>query len=308
MSDDISRLVLEQLKEDRKKERRASIFKYSVIGLLGAAYLGIAAVSLRSGEQPPDEDYVALVRLSGEIMPGKEASAQAFNPILERAFADKGAKGVVIVVNSPGGTPVQSALIHDRITALKAQHKKPVVAVAEDMMASGAYMIAVAADHIVVNRSSIVGSIGVVSRGFGFTGLMDKLGVERRVMTAGEAKNLMDPFGPQTERDKEKQGELLQAIHQHFKEVVTQGRGERLNMQTDGLFSGTVWTGDTAVKQGLADRLGDVKTASKDILGADKIYEYKPAKSLLENLAGQFGVSVAQELKPQVQGPVAMPY
>lgn len=308
MSDDITRLVMDQLQTERKRDRRATYFKFSVIGLLGLAYVGAALVGMSRADDTPSQPYAALVRVSGEIMPGKEASAQAVNPLLERAFADKNAKGVVLLINSPGGTPVQSALIHDRIQELKKKHDKKVVAVGEDMMTSGAYMIAVAADEIVANRSTITGSIGVVSRGFGFTGLMDKLGVERRVMTAGEAKNLLDPFGPQTDQDKAKQAQLLEAIHNHFKDTVKAGRGDRLKDDTPGLFSGTVWTGDTAVNAGLVDKLGDAKSAAKDMFGADKLYEYATPKSLVENLMGGLGVKVAQELKPRVEGPMALPY
>ncbi len=308
MSEEITQQILAQLQHERKKERRATYFKYSVLGALGLVYVSAAVVGALKMDTTPDKAYAAVVKVNGEIGPGKEASAEAVNPLLERAFADEKAKGVVLLINSPGGTPVQSSLINERILALKKQYNKRVVAVGEDMMTSGAYMIAVAADEIVVNRSTITGSIGVVSRGFGFTGLMDKLGVERRVMTAGEAKNLLDPFGPQTEQDKLKQGELLQTIHDHFKDTVKQGRGDRLKLDTPGLFSGTVWTGDTAVTMGLADKLGDIKSAAKESLGAQELYVYSAPKSLVDSIIGGLGVKVAQELKPRVEGPQALPY
>lgn len=302
----LTQVIWDQLREDRKKERRATYFKYGVIAALGAAYIGAGVLAVNKNG-PAGSDYSALVRISGEIGPGKDASAQVVNPLLEKAFSDPNAKGVVLLINSPGGTPVQSDLIRERIVQLKQKHNKKVVAVGEDLMTSGAYMIATAADHIVVNRSTITGSIGVISRGFGFTGLMDKLGIERRVMTAGESKNLLDPFGPQTEQDKEKQAALLQQIHMHFKEVVAEGRGSRLKLDTPGLFSGTVWTGDASLATGLTDKLGDVKSANKEFLGADKFYEYSPTKPLLQSLMTTLGVSVAQELQPKAQGPMALP-
>lgn len=305
-SSDVSLLILGELTQERKLRRRASYFKYSVLGAIAVLY-GIAIVAGLTRTNAPSEDYAALVRISGEIGAGKDASAAVINPLLEQAFADKKAKGVVLLINSPGGTPVQSSLIHDRVESLKKQYNKKVIAVGEDMMTSGAYMIAVAADELVVNRSTLTGSIGVISRSFGFTSLMDKVGVERRVMTAGESKNMLDPFGPQTEQDKVKTAALLKSIHQHFKDTVTAGRGARLKLDTPGLFSGTVWTGDEAVTLGLADKLGDVKSATKESWGTDKLREFTPPKTLIDLAMGALGTKVIQELSPQMQGPVALP-
>lgn len=175
------------------------------------------------------------------------------------------------------------------------------------MMTSGAYFISVAADKIVVNRSTIAGSIGVITRGFGFQGLMDKLGVERRVLTAGDSKNMMDPFGPQSPSDRLKQAELLSAIHQHFIEAVQEGRGARLKQDTPGLFSGTVWTGEQAVEVGLADELGDVQSAAQKNFGTKLIHEYAPRKGLLDALVSGVSVQVSEMLKPKVEGPLLMP-
>jgi protease-4 len=250
-----------------------------------------------------------VVRVEGEIGPGKGASAEVLNPLLESAFEDKNAKGVILRVNSPGGTPVQSALVNERIRELKKQHpEKKVVAVGEDMMTSGAYFISSAADEIVVNRSTIIGSIGVITRGFGFQGLMEKLGVERRVMTAGESKNMMDPFGPQNEADKEKQGQLLAAIHKQFIDAVNLGRGPRLHQDTPGLFSGTVWTGEQAVSNGIADGLGDIDSAAITYFGTKVVKEYAPRKGFIEALVSGIGVqviSLAQQA--QVSGPALLP-
>lgn len=283
---DASQLLWREIQQDRKQQRRAAFFKYGLLAAVGLIYAG--ALLWGSGKWDPEssQPYAALVRIQGDIVPGREASAAVVNPLLEKAFADKNAKGVVIVLNSPGGTPVQSALIHDRIQALKQSTQKPVIVVGEDIVASGAYLIAVAADKIVVNRSTVVGSIGVVSRSFGFTGLMDKLGVERRVMTAGDSKNLGDPFGPETEAGRAKQAELLEEIHEHFKDAVKDGRQGRLVLDTPGLFSGTVWTGQQAVSFGLVDELGDLRSVGREHLKVSRYKAYSPQKSVIDLLMG----------------------
>jgi len=307
VSDDVSRLIFDQLQRERRRERHATYFKYAVLLGLGVGYLSVLAMGFSLRDNKPDEPYVAVVRIEGEIIAGKSAAAKVVTPVLDKAFADKDAKGVVLIINSPGGTPVQSALIHDRIQYLKAKHNKSVAVVGQDLLTSGAYLIAVAGDHIAANRSTLVGSIGVVSRGFGFTGLLDKLGVERRVMTAGESKNLLDPFGPQTEQDKLKQAELLEAIHAHFKEIVIAGRKERLNLETEGLFSGTVWTGEQALKAGLIDELADAQQVARERFGVEKMFEYSRTRSLLDRVLTTVSATVADELAPKIQGPMAVP-
>lgn len=285
-------LLIDALLNEQKKNRRAAYIRYGLLAAVGLAYLGAFLWYAKTEVSRPMQDYAAVVKVSGQIMPGADASIEALRPVLRRAFADTGAKGVILVINSPGGTPVQSAELHDLIVKLKKEHNKPVIAVGEDIMASGAYMIAVAADQIFVNRSTITGSIGVVSRGFGFTGLMEKLGIERRVATAGEAKNLLDPFSEQTPRDKEKQAELLGAIHKHFKDVVKEGRGNRLNLQAEGLFSGTVWTGEQALAIGLVDKIGGLDEALAEI-NASQVVNYAPPKSLIDVLTGNMQVNIS---------------
>jgi protease-4 len=298
----------QSLLDDRKAERRRTYIKYGILGAIAALYAGAFLVAqLYSGEDAASpEKYAAMVKISGAIGPGESASAAAINPLLERAFSDKGAQGVVLVINSPGGTPVQSSLIHDRVVELKKKHNKKVVVVGEDMLTSGAYLIAVAADEIVVNRSTVAGSIGVISRGFGFTGLMDKLGVERRVMTAGESKNMMDPFAPTTAAGDEKQAKLLADIHEHFKDVVKAGRGTRLNLDAPGLFSGAVWTGEESVTMGLVDGLGDVKSAAQASFGTSFVKEFKPPKTFLDVVVSGIGASVAATLRPSLSAPVVL--
>lgn len=296
--------LVRELIADRRRARRIAYIKYGVLTVLALAlFVGTLGSKDPSGSAP----YAALVRVEGEILPGKPASAESINPLLEKAFSDPEAKAVVLLVNSPGGTPVQASLVHDRIRALRALHPgKPVVAVAEDMMTSGAYMIASAADRIVVNRSTVAGSIGVISRGFGFTGLMDKLGIERRVQTAGDAKNMADPFGPQTDVDRARHARLLERIHVHFIDTVKSGRGERLKLDTPGLFSGTVWTGDEAVDIGLADALGDLESVKRE-LEVKRVRDLTPAAPFLQSLLAGVTTRVVTELAAPSAAPLAMP-
>lgn len=306
--DQVMTEMWKSLLDDRKAERRRTYLKYAILGTIGLLY-GAAFLATQlnsSGESATPGKYVNVVRVEGTIAPGESASAESLNPLLARAFSDVHAEGVVLLINSPGGTPVQSSLIHDTILRLKAKHQKKVIAVGEDMVTSGAYFIAVAADEIVVNRSTVAGSIGVVSRGFGFTGLMERIGVERRVQSAGESKNLGDSFGPQTEESLAKQTELLGNIHNHFMDVVKQGRGDRLNLDSPGLFSGTVWTGEQALEMGLVDKLGDLHTATEAAFGSTTLKEIKPAKTLLDMAIGGIGVEVGRALVPKIQAPASL--
>lgn len=302
-------LVAELLKE-RKRDRRAGVLKAAFFVLAIIAYfwwwsaifnIGGSDDAGKDGAQP----FAAVVKITGTIGPGGETSYEAMAPLLKKAFEHPNSKGVILAINSPGGTPVQSSLIHDLIVDLKQKTKKPVIAVGEDMMTSGAYMIAVAADTLIVNRSTVAGSVGVISAGFGFNGLMDKLGVERRVATAGKSKNLMDPFSPQTESGLAKQHQLLDAIHGHFIDIVKAGRGERLKLDTPGLFEGTVWTGEDAVKLGVVDELGDVATAAKRI-GVEQTQTLARRKPMLESLLDTAGVKVLSAVvNSSVQTPMA---
>lgn len=303
-------LLIRALLDEKRKDRRLSYAKYALIGLLGLAYIVFFVFGLRAmgSAVPRDVPYASVVHIQGEIMPGREASAQYLNPLLEKAFEDPGATAVILLINSPGGTPTQSHLVHQRILELKAKHGKRVYAVGEDLLTSGAYLIASAADHIVIDRNTITGSVGVVSRGFGFTGLMDRLGIERRVMTAGESKNLLDPFAPETEEGRLKQAELLESIHTNFIEAVKAGRGERLRLDTPGLFSGTVWVGASAVEAGLVDELGSLSSV-KERLGVQALRVYRAPAPLLERLLTNVAVQVVRQMTPEASSstPVALP-
>lgn len=237
--------------------------------------------------------HTAMVSILGEIAPNSEASAEAVTTSLRAAFEDDAARAVVLLINSPGGSPVQAGMINDEILRLKAKHNKPVYAVVEETCASAAYYIAVAADQIFVDKASIVGSIGVLMDGFGFTGLMNKLGVERRLLTAGENKGLLDPFSPMGDRQRAYAQRMLDQIHQQFIAAVKAGRGDRL--KEDGeTFSGLFWSGQQAVDQGLADRLGSLEFVAREVVKAEDIIDYTRRENVAERLAKRFGAAVGE--------------
>ena len=235
--------------------------------------------------------HTALVEISGEISSGGEASADVILTSVRAAFEDEGALAVVLLINSPGGSPVQAGIINDELLRLKAKHNKPVYAVVEETCASAAYYIAVSADQIFVNKASVVGSIGVLMDGFGFTGLMDKLGVERRLMTAGENKGFLDPFSPQTERQRTFTQAMLDQIHSQFIAAVKAGRGKRLK-ETPETFSGLFWTGQQAIDMGLADKLGSLDFVAREVVKAEEIVDYTRRENVAERLVKRFGASI----------------
>ena len=239
----------------------------------------------------PSTPHTALVEVRGEIAAESEASAEALVGALKQAFEDNAAQAVVLRINSPGGSPVQSGIVHDEILRLKAKHGKKVYAVVEEICASGAYYIAVAADEIYVDKASIVGSIGVLMDGFGFTGLMDKLGVERRLLTSGENKAMLDPFSPVNAKQAEKARLMIEQIHRQFIAVVKQGRGARLK-ETPDTFSGLFWNGEEAVRQGLADATGNLDFVAREVIKAEEIIDYTPHENVAERLAKRFGAGV----------------
>lgn len=239
--------------------------------------------------------HTAVVEIKGEIASTSEANAELVVSSMRSAFEDEGAKAVVLLINSPGGSPVQAGIVNDEIRRLKALHKKPVYVVVEETCASAAYYIAVAADQIFVDKASVVGSIGVLMDGFGFTGLMDKLGVERRLMTAGQNKGFLDPFSPQTEKQREFAQAMLNQIHQQFIGAVKAGRGARLK-ETPETFSGLFWTGEQAVKMGLADQLGNLDFVAREIAKAPEIIDYTRRDNVAERLVKRFGASMGESL------------
>ena len=237
--------------------------------------------------------HTAVVKIQGEIASGAEASAEFVVAAMRGAFEDKGAQAVVLLINSPGGSPVQAGIINDEIVRLKALHHKPVYAVVEETCASAAYYIAAGADKIFVDKASVVGSIGVLMDGFGFTGLMDKLGVERRLMTAGENKGFMDPFSPQTDKQRVFAQAMLDQIHQQFIGVVKAGRGKRLK-ESPEMFSGLFWTGQQAIDMGLADQLGNLDYVAREVVKAEELMDYTRRDNVAERLVKRFGASVGE--------------
>ena len=279
-----------QLLSQQRSERRWRIF-FRLAWLALALAVAWALLSDRFGQPAPSTPHTALIEVRGEIAEDTEASAEALVSALRSAFEDEGAQAVVLRINSPGGSPVQSGIVNDEIRRLKALHGKKVYAVVEEVCASGAYYSAVAADEIYVDKASIVGSIGVLMDGFGFTGLMDKLGVERRLLTAGENKGMLDPFSPQSDKQNAFAKAMIDQIHQQFIQVVRQGRGERLK-ETPETFSGLFWNGDEAVAMGLADHLGGLDYVAREVVKAEEIIDYTPHENLAERLAKRFGAGV----------------
>ncbi len=237
--------------------------------------------------------HTAVVEIKGEIAADSEASAEFIVAAMRAAFEDEGAKAVVLLINSPGGSPVQAGIINDEIRRLKALYRKPVYAVVEESCASAAYYIAAASDRIFVDKASIVGSIGVLMDGFGFTGLMDKVGVERRLMTAGENKGFLDPFSPQTEKHRAYAQAMLDQIHQQFIDTVKAGRGKRLK-ETPELFSGLFWTGQQSIELGLADQLGNLDFVAREVVKAEDLVDYTRRDNVAERLAKKFGASIGE--------------
>lgn len=244
--------------------------------------------------------HTAVVEIKGEIAAGSDASAELVVAAIRNAFEDNGALAVVLLINSPGGSPVQAGIVNDEILRLKAKHNKPVYAVVEETCASAAYYIAVSADKIYVDKASIVGSIGVLMDGFGFTGLMDKLGVERRLMTAGENKGFLDPFSPQTEKQRAFAQAMLDQIHKQFIGVVKAGRGARLKESSE-TFTGLFWTGQQAVDMGLADQLGNLDYVAREVVKAEDLVDYTRRDNVAERLVKRFGASIGQGMARAVQ-------
>ena len=237
--------------------------------------------------------HTALIEIRGEIAADTEASSQFLLGSLRSAFEDKGAKAVVLLINSPGGSPVQAGIINDEIHRLKKLHDKPVYAVVEETCASAAYYIAAAADQIYVDKASIVGSIGVLMDGFGFTGLMDKVGVERRLLTAGVNKGFLDPFSPQNATHRAYAQDMLNEIHAQFIDVVRTGRGDRLK-ETPELFSGLAWSGQKAIALGLADDYGSLDQVAREVVKAEDIVDYTQHENVASRLAKRFGAGVGE--------------
>jgi len=300
------RQVLEKLVFSNLQE--AKVARRWSIGLKLAWLMFAIAVFwvLRNDNAPsnnPTSAHTATVEIKGEIASGTDSSAENIVLAMRSALEDSGSKALVLVINSPGGSPVQAGIINDEIHRLKAVYKKPIYAVVEESCASAAYYIAAATDKIYVDKASIVGSIGVLMDGFGFTGLMDKLGVERRLMTAGENKGFLDPFSPQTEAQRKHAQLMLNQIHAQFIEAVKKGRGDRLK-ETPEMFSGLFWSGQQAVELGLADAMGSLDMVARDVVKAEDITDYTRRENVAERLAKRFGAAMGEGVWRAMQSSV----
>ena len=287
----LEKLVFAALNEQRQARRWRNFFRLTWLAVL--VFFTWVAISQNTTSQAATAPHTAVVEIKGEIAPGAEASAELIVAALHDAFEDEGAQAVVLLINSPGGSPVQAGIINDELLRLKALHKKPVYAVVEESCASAAYYIAVAADQIFVDKASIVGSIGVLMDGFGFTGLMEKLGVERRLMTAGVNKGFLDPFSPQTETQRVFAQAMLDQIHQQFIDVVKAGRGDRLKEDAE-TFSGLFWSGQKAIELGLADQLGTLDFVAREVVKAEEIIDYTRRENVAERLVKRFGAAIGE--------------
>jgi protease IV len=287
----VDSLAQAMLRQQRSEARWRVFFRLAWLGLgLAVAW---ALFAQRGGPAATTTPHTALVEVRGEIAPGTEASAELLVGALKLAFEDAGAQAVVLRINSPGGSPVQAGIVNDEIRRLKAKHNKKVYAVVDEVCASGAYYIAVAADEIFVDKASLVGSIGVLMDGFGFSGLMEKIGVDRRLITAGDNKAMLDPFSPPNDKHRAAAKVMIEQIHQQFITVVKQGRGDRLK-ETADTFSGMVWNGEEAVKNGLADRLGNLDFVAREVVKAEEVVDYTPRDNVAERLAKRFGAAIGQ--------------
>src|SRR5947208_8277429 len=291
----ITKLAADALLEQRRRRRWGIFFKF-----LTFAYVTFLLVVMVDWSSRADlsggKKHTAMVELNGLIAPGTDASAERINTALQAAFKDKNTQGVIVRINSPGGSPVQAQTIYDEMRRLRKKYPDiPLYAVVEDICASGGYFVAAGADRIYVGKASIVGSIGVLMNGFGFTGLMDKLGIERRLITVGQNKGMLDPFSPLREKDKQYIKILMKDIHDQFIGVVREGRGKRLK-ETPDMFSGLFWTGQKSVELGLADGFGSLDSVAREVIKAEDIVDYTQKEGIAEKFARRFGASAASAL------------
>ena len=286
----VTKLATAALKEQRRARLWGIFFK-----LLTFAYISLILLMAIDwkGAEVGGRKHTAMVEVNGLIAPGSDASAERINSALQAAFKDKNTQGVVVRINSPGGSPVQAQTIYDEMKRLRKLHPSiPLYAVVEDVCASGGYFVAAGADRIYVGKASIVGSIGVLMNGFGFTGLMDKLGIERRLLTAGENKGMLDPFSPIDDRDKAHVKQMLGDIHEQFVGVVKEGRGKRLK-EAPEIFSGLIWTGQRSIDLGLADSLGSLEYVAREVVKAEEIVDFTQKEGIAEKFARRFGAATA---------------
>lgn len=301
----LEKLAFAAIGEQKATRRWGIFFKLLTFAYLTVA-LGIAVYPrFKDGIDSGSSEHVAIVDVLGTIAEGEGASADTIIEGLRDAAKDKHTKGIILNINSPGGSPVQSAYVYDEIRRLKAKHPQlPIYSVVGDMCASGGYYIAAASDKIFVNHASIIGSIGVIMNGFGFTNVLDKLGVERRLLTAGEHKAMLDPFSPVNQQESKHMQSLLDQVHQQFIAAVREGRGKRLKeAEAPGMFSGLIWTGTDGVRLGLADDFGSIDSVARDQFGTEEKVNFTPQERLIDRLAGRFGASFGHAIASSLSLP-----
>jgi protease-4 len=301
----IEKLALEALKEQKRARRWGIFFKLLTFAYL--TFLILMVLDWRGdGDRLAGAKHTALVDVIGVIDSKGGASADSVTGALQSAFKDKNTQGVILRINSPGGSPVQAGIIYDEIRRLREKHPDiPLYAVVEDMCASGGYYIAAATDKIYVDKASLVGSIGVLMDQFGFVDTMEKLGVERRVLTAGENKAFLDPFAPLQPAHVEHARKILGEIHTQFIDVVKKGRGKRLK-ESPEIFSGLLWSGAASIELGLSDGFGTVDYVAREVIKAEQIVEYTRKENILERFAKRFGAATAEALAPGASGGVRL--
>jgi protease-4 len=290
----IEKVALAAITEQRRARKWGIFFKSLLfIYLFALLFIGIGWFGKK--DISPGM-HTALVDLNGIISSNTPASAENVMAGLQDAFKDKRTQGVILRINSPGGSPVQAGYISDEMKRLRTKYPDiPLYAVVEDICASGGYYVAAAADRIYIDKASIIGSIGVLMDGFGFTGTMEKLGIERRLLAAGDNKGFLDPFSPLVESQKQHAQQMLGQIHQQFIGVVRAGRGDRLK-ETPEMFSGLLWVGEKTIEMGLADELGSLEFVAREVIKAEDIVDFTPRENVAERLAKKFGAGMAEGL------------
>ncbi len=299
----IEKLAFAAINEQKRTRRWGIFFKGLLfLYLIGLAWLAVYP-KIKADFGTVSEGHTAVINVVGMIAEDKQANAADIIESLRDAVKDTNTKGIILHANSPGGSPVQSAYVYEEIRKIKKEHPKlPIYAVVSDVCASGCYYIAAAADKIFVNQASLVGSIGVLMDGFGFVDTMQKMGVERRLLTAGAHKAMLDPFSPPKEDETRYMQGLLEQVHQQFINAVKTGRGERLK-ETPELFSGLVWTGEAGVKLGIADDFASEETVAKEVIGAEKRLNFTRQERLIDRIAGKLGAAFGQAIGSVVQMP-----
>ncbi|WP_036251338.1 signal peptide peptidase SppA [Methylobacter sp. BBA5.1] len=298
----LEKVALAAVTEQTRARRWSIFFKSLVFLYLCAILVMFMYPNLKQDMGGDGKEHTAVIDVVGIIAEGKDVDAESIIKSLRNAVKDKNTKGIILHANSPGGSPVQSSYVYEEIRKIKKDHPDlPVYTVVSDICASGCYYIASASDKIFVNQASLVGSIGVLMDGFGFVNVMEKLGVERRLLTAGTHKAMLDPFSPPKEDETRYMQSLLDQVHQQFISAVKAGRGDRLK-DTPELFSGLVWTGEEGVRLGVVDAFGSDDYVAKEIIGVEHKVDFTQPDRLLDRIAGKLGASFGQAIGSMVQG------